>query len=701
MNFLQIVAKVLQSSERSVRMIAFTGLFAALLSGCDSKVSGPKPGLQADCIGVVRAALEKVDHSPSPEQQAFVIITALDALGTNPAARCERDLLLELMELQAMADSTDKLIRTCERLLALDDVLSPDQNARVKLDLAEAYFKLGIPKSFDLAKDVFLQWDSMNVRSSKMFRVTSLLVQTYDLTNELEEGGILLQGAVDKARKQGDPLWTGELLDRLADLYVRQGKAVEAIDLQREGLVLLDRLRYGGVPHDTLIHRMDLAVPSGEKEGAQDDRSIIMQDSTPRLLTIRDQLLLRHRLRYHMGEAYRILGMSDSARTAFQEALTIAMGSLGGEVEAPFVELGELMLADGTLEGAISNGAQGLSHARQAGDPQAVRKASTLLYKAYKQQGDVRNALAMHELAQAYGDSLGGRSFAMGLQKKQVLYEVRDDSLRMANALGREQLERVNAQLEASSNRTVAIAIGGIGLLLLAGAGVWFTTDRKRRRERFDRESAQLETQALRSQMNPHFIFNALNSINAYVQQNDQDSASSYLTKFARVMRAVLENSRHGEVTLSEDLDALRGYMELERMRMQHKFTFSIEVAPEVDPDEVLVPPLVVQPFVENAIWHGMARKEGNGHITLKVDRRGEQLVWTIEDDGVGRSAGKVDVGLPAGEEDALKKTSLGTAITRARLDLVQKQHGGKAGFRYIDLLQGTRVEVDLPLMLA
>ena len=211
-----------------------------------------------------------------------------------------------------------------------------------------------------------------------------------------------------------------------------------------------------------------------------------------------------------------------------------------------------------------------------------------------------------------------------------------------------------------------------------------------------------LETQALRSQMNPHFIFNALNSINAFVQGNDPDMASTYLSKFARVMRLVLENSRHAEVPLASDLEALRGYLDLERKRMRDKFDYTIDIDPGIDPSEVMVPPLVVQPFVENAIWHGMAGKEGTGHITLRVQQKGEQLLWIIEDDGVGRNAHQAmkeaNESGPAENTAQMKKTSLGTAITRARLDLVQKQYGGKAGWNYVDTPTGTRVEVDMPM---
>ncbi|MBK6543614.1 MAG: hypothetical protein IPG10_20630 [Flavobacteriales bacterium] len=163
------------------------------------------------------------------------------------------------------------------------------------------------------------------------------------------------------------------------------------------------------------------------------------------------------------------------------------------------------------------------------------------------------------------------------------------------------------------------------------------------------------------------------------------------------MMRSVLENSRHSEVPLQDDLETLRGYMDLERKRMQEKFDFTITVDDALDPEEVMVPPLVVQPFVENAIWHGMAGKEGKGHIRLNVEARGKQLLWIIEDDGVGRNARRNR--RHSHRVIRQRKTSLGTAITRSRLDLVQKQHGGTAGFRYIDVPLGTRVEVEMPLM--
>src|SRR5690606_36181723 len=140
---------------------------------------------------------------------------------------------------------------------------------------------------------------------------------------------------------------------------------------------------------------------------------------------------------------------------------------------------------------------------------------------------------------------------------------------------------------------------------------------------------------------------------------NDPDRATGYLTKFARLMRLVLENSRQAEVPLKDDLEAFDLYLQLERIRSGEKFDHEIKVDTGIDQEFVMVPPLVVQPFVENAIWHGMAGKEGKGHITLSVSIRGDDLVMAIEDDGVGRNAVKKT------EAILMKKTSLATTITQ------------------------------------
>ena len=667
---------------RAIRTLVLFGL----VGGCQVE-DGPNQVVEENaCRSIVRSTLERVDSLTTWSAKEAMLIRALDSLerSARSGGTCERDLLLELLEVQAAATETDKVIRNGERALALGILLNKESEARVKHRLAEAYFQLGSPKSFDLAKDVFLYWDSIQTQTSKALQVTRLLVEAYGLTEELGECRILLENALVKARRRGDPQWVAELLDGLSGLSVTQGQSSEALAEQREAIAELDKLLRDGILRDTLI-----AVRT---EATADEATVM------KLFTTREQGLLRHRLLVHGAQAHRLAGHLDSARVAYTKALELGGGMLEFDVPAA-VELAELLMEQGLVEEAIARGDRAIMQATKLRDARSVQRAARVLHEGYKRQGHFARALAMNELAQAYEDSLDDRSFALGLLKRQVLYEVKDDSVRMAGALDRSELERAKAQLEARSNRTVAISTGAAGFLLLIVVVIVFRLDRKRRQARHERDSAQLEVQALRSQMNPHFIFNALNSINAFVRQNDQESASSYLVKFAKVMRAVLENSRHSEVTLREDLDALRGYLELERMRMQQKFDFRIDIAKDIDPDQVLVPPLVVQPFVENAIWHGLSGKEGKGLLSIKVEPRASQLIWTIADDGVGRT-GSSQAPSHGADNAAMKKTSLGTTITRARLDLVQKQHGGKAGFRYVDVEKGTCVEVDMPLVM-
>ena len=357
---------------------------------------------------------------------------------------------------------------------------------------------------------------------------------------------------------------------------------------------------------------------------------------------------------------------------------------------------------------------------------------------------------ALSKLSHSYhklGDD--AKAFNARLSRDTLLDEISDETtalkigtlsanytaqvMQFADSLAHEQaLASKEVAIGLQRSRTQMVIAGG--LVVLAGSFGAFILDRRRRKTRFEKDAALLETQALRSQMNPHFIFNALNSINAYVQNNEAGKASDYLAQFARLMRMVLENSRHAEVPLKDDLDALRGYFELERARTNEKFDYSIEVDPSIDPERVMVPPLVLQPFVENAIWHGMARRTEKGHITLKVTMRGDpasgtgDLIMAVEDDGVGRNAktvsgeapdtaprtapvqggsGEIPDEIPdsavhgATRRRASGKTSLGTEITRGRLDLVAKQKGRPAGFKYVDVEKGTRVEVTLPATLA
>lgn len=179
----------------------------------------------------------------------------------------------------------------------------------------------------------------------------------------------------------------------------------------------------------------------------------------------------------------------------------------------------------------------------------------------------------------------------------------------------------------------------------------------------FRQQLNELENKALRSQMNPHFIFNSLNSINSYIVKNKTDEASAFVTKFARLIRLILDNSMESSVLLEKELMALNLYIEIENKRFENKFTWQIEVDPKLDVSNLLVPPMVIQPYVENAIWHGLLHKDSLGTLRIDVRKMEKIIEIRIEDNGVGRQAA---IGLRS--KTSLKTKSHGLDVTAKRI---------------------------------
>ena len=218
--------------------------------------------------------------------------------------------------------------------------------------------------------------------------------------------------------------------------------------------------------------------------------------------------------------------------------------------------------------------------------------------------------------------------------------------------------------------------------------------------EDFQQRIAETEMAALRSQMNPHFIFNCLNSIQFFTAQNDAERASDYLTKFSRLIRLVLENSKSEKVTLANELETLRLYIEMEIMRFQQKVHYSIQVDPEIAIESIQIPPLLLQPFVENAIWHGLMHKEQGGTVRVRVQQpRDDLLHIEIRDDGVGRQKAA-----EYKSKSATKQKSFGMKMTAERIDLINQLYHTRTRVEIIDLTDeqgqpaGTQVVVNIPI---
>lgn len=214
----------------------------------------------------------------------------------------------------------------------------------------------------------------------------------------------------------------------------------------------------------------------------------------------------------------------------------------------------------------------------------------------------------------------------------------------------------------------------------------------------FERKLADTEMVALRAQMNPHFIFNCLNSIKLYTLQNDSDQASDYLSKFAKLIRLVLENSRSELVSLKNELEALQLYSELEAMRFKQKVRFTIEVSPKIDTQYLRIPPLLLQPYVENAIWHGLMHKPEGGTVKIQVYQPTEQLLCIeITDDGVGRAKAAELKSKSTG-----KHKSFGLQVAADRIRMINQLYDTNTQVQIFDLVDalgessGTKVVLEI-----
>lgn len=219
-----------------------------------------------------------------------------------------------------------------------------------------------------------------------------------------------------------------------------------------------------------------------------------------------------------------------------------------------------------------------------------------------------------------------------------------------------------------------------------------------RRGERNKRKLIESELRTLRAQINPHFTFNAMNSIQNFVSKSDPDTALLYISKFARLMRMILDHTSDDLITIVRELEALELYLELEAMRFGGKFSYEIEVAPNIDIDYHKIPPMTLQPFVENAIWHGIMPKEDQtGTVTVTIVEEGGDIVCSVQDDGIGRPEANARK-----TREVKARKSYGLKITQERLNLINEEFDQQIEMKIIDLVDaegkasGTKVEVKL-----
>ncbi|MCD6112611.1 MAG: histidine kinase [Bacteroidales bacterium] len=243
------------------------------------------------------------------------------------------------------------------------------------------------------------------------------------------------------------------------------------------------------------------------------------------------------------------------------------------------------------------------------------------------------------------------------------------------------------------------ILISIIAAAIILGI-VLFILRYQKRKEEVKRELLLSEQKALRSQMNPHFIFNSLNSIQYFILKKDDETTDLYLANFSSLMRKVLENSKHNTISLSEELETLKIYLELEKLRFENKFDYKINIDQAIDKDDIRIPPMLIQPYLENAIWHGLMLKKTKGLLKLNIEKNNNvSILFSIEDNGIGRKkAEKIS-------KNKKHYKSTGMKNIEERITLINNIYKSNMKVKIIDLYNdehepiGTKVKLYIPLI--
>ena len=364
------------------------------------------------------------------------------------------------------------------------------------------------------------------------------------------------------------------------------------------------------------------------------------------------------------------------------------------------LDLGNAYLKQNNLKEAIPLLEESAAEAEKDEDVETQKDAVEKLSEAYVSLGDENKALTNYQKYVSLVDVLYKQkekeiSDAIDLNRSLAESQNRITSLEKDRALSESKLQlyQTENRLTVENDRRQRLTIYALlaGLILLLFSLFWMIRSNRQRRI----ANNLLALKSLRTQMNPHFIFNALNSVNSFIAQNDERSANRYLTEFSTLMRSVLVNSEEDFISLEKEIELLELYLKLEHSRFQDQFDYKLEIDSEIDQEQFQIPPMLLQPYIENAVWHGLRYKEEKGLLKVALTKNNDaSITITITDDGIGRKRSK-----ELKTEHQKKQQSKGMQNIKQRIAILNKMYPDKVAVHIEDLYDdntGTKVVLTL-----
>lgn len=554
--------------------------------------------------------------------------------------------------------------------------------------------------------------------------------------------------ALKSYEQAGNKLWTANTYNNLGSTFEQQGNYPEALRYYLEGLKILNEtenkqlssilhFNVGGIYSHTLnypealknfkiylaiseeigvkgnIARAHVAIGEiNEKQGNDSDALKNYSVAQKTFIETGDQALLAG-VYNSTGGLYLHQSNYSEALKNFNAAADI-LQEIGAneELSVSYIHIGDILSRQATLEKdpaprnlkykkAIVILDKGLTLAKNTGVRENIKLGYKVLSEIYKGLNDYKKALEYHDLYVEVKDSLMNNEVTRKLELQRTQYEV-DKSVEEEKIKNQAALAKQKAEHKRKNELLIAgFAILAIILFLIALL-IRQSNQKKRAVEKAEagHKMAELELQSLRAQLNPHFMFNSLNAIQDLILKEDNDRSHLYLSRFSKLLRMLLDNANQPFVSVKQEMEFLELYLSLENLRIPD-LKFSIDKDPKINTEERMVPNMMLQPYIENAIWHGLSNKKGDRRLQIRIHENGNATEFEIEDNGVGRKK--------AAELKSLYRkghTSKGMELLSKRFNLLSKEYGEAIQTTVTDLgnngdATGTLVKIDVPFSLS
>jgi len=549
----------------------------------------------------------------------------------------------------------------------LQDALEANKTPRASLLLAEAYLQ---NEAFDEAKATLSPLIQIKpLQPLEKVNTYELLGDTYKGLDQLEEAVAYYEEGLKVARKnQMTPKMT-DLNSKIAGAYADENRLVEA-----EGYY---------------SNSMELARQQAPQRAIQEKEKVA--DFYNRESRYDEEIQLRKGTLNQLKEISE--PVADLNNNVFRPADTITSQRINYKIANAYI-------AQDKYEEALPYLERSIVEADSEDDLIVQKDATRKLSEIYKNQGDYSKALATYQEYVALVDTLYIRkeqeiSRAARFNREVAAKQSRITGLEQERELSQSKYELAitEQQLAQESNKRQKWIIYSLilGMVLTALAAFFFY--RSNRQQKLANNLLALKS--LRSQMNPHFIFNALNSVNNYIAKSDERSANRYLSEFSTLMRAVLENSEEDFIPLTKELELLELYVKLEHSRFPDKFDYEIVRDGHLDIESYQIPPMLLQPYIENAIWHGLRYREDKGFLKIHLRQIGkETLGITVADNGIGRKRSA-----EIKTKNQKKQKSKGMGNIAKRIAILNDMYSDRIAVQLSDLnTDGTGTQVDFTL---